>query len=149
MKALNTIKKLTAFTLSYKKILWIVGIALAVGGGVIALIWWKRNRSTKNPLSVYSTAANLLWEKMRYTGTEVEPINDILSRFDTEGVRKVYEAFGTRPYNITGAPDNFISRMLFSRELNLIEWLDTELSQPDFKAIMNRFPIDLRPNHLL
>ena len=73
--------------------------------------------------------ADVLFEAMDGFGTNIQKITKEISNIkNKESFDKVYNAFGIKPYAVTGTP-TWVTKPL-SQDKDLIEWLSAELDAP-------------------
>jgi hypothetical protein len=84
--------------------------------------------------SVANSYANQLYNAMKNAGTDEDLIYSVFQKIEKkDDFRKVYNAFGKKSYYNFGSPT--ISAWLFGYDdLDLIEWLNKELGNSNFKT---------------
>ncbi|MDP3914386.1 MAG: hypothetical protein Q8R96_11705 [Bacteroidota bacterium] len=134
----------------YKKpLIWLV-VILGIAG---AVYFWKRKTDSQKAigdLTVDKTnltitnnqaiiiAENILGAMNRY-GTDEKVIIDNLKTLRKNDLLLVMKQFGVRPYNGAGLATRGYEKQFFSTDLNLIGWLQEELSGDSLDQVANIF----------
>lgn len=131
---------------------------LKIGGGVLAaiilykIIAGKSDSSgagydaTGNGSTTANTAnfnatqiAAVLYDAMRYTGTDEAAIMNALKNINAAQLQQVITAFGSKYYNkTTGNTTEYLWNPISKHSLPV--WLKNELSTADYKLLQLKFP---------